>query len=160
MVGEFFAVIEEQIGRPKCVLDLACADPSACPAQTCSRANISCLRRQWLPHQLFESAFRVSFPFAKAIQQDVFVDPQLKRDCAFSSKKLIGPKRAAWCHRSTPAFNVDVTVLTLPATDLARHHSLENYHTQLVEKAVQGQDFHFEKIRVGDELIFFIRKGS
>ena len=162
---EFFAVIEEQIGRPKCVLDLACAlDPLSlpwlklAPEPTFLAFDVNGSRISYL-NQLFASAF----PFAKAIQQDVFVDPPSeKADCAFFFKEAhrLEKRQPGATALLLQQLNVDVTVLTLPATDLARHHSLENYHTQLVEKAVQGQDFHFEKIRVGDELIFFIRKGS
>ena len=162
---EFFAVIEEQIGRPKCVLDLACAlDPLSlpwlklAPEPTFLAFDVNGSRISY-QNQLFASAF----PFAKAIQQDIFVDPPSeKADCAFFFKEAhrLEKRQPGATALLLQQLNVDVTVLTLPATDLARHHSLENYHTQLVEKAVQGQDFHFEKIRVGDELIFFIRKGS
>ena len=162
---EFFGVIEEQIGRPKLVLDLACAlDPLSLPwlkltpEPTFLAFDVNGARINYL-NQLFAAAF----PFAKAIQQDIFVDPPCeKADCAFFFKEAhrLEKRQPGATARLLQQLNVDVIVLTLPATDLARHHSLENYHTQLVEKAIQGQDFHFEKIRVGDELLFFIRKGS
>jgi 16S rRNA (guanine(1405)-N(7))-methyltransferase len=162
---EFFGVIEEQIGRPKLVLDLACAlDPLSlpwlklAPEPTFLAFDVNGARINYL-NQLFAAAF----PFAKAIQQDIFVDPPCeKADCAFFFKEAhrLEKRQPGATIQLLQQLNVDVIVLTLPATDLARHHSLENYHTQLVEKAIQGQDFHFEKIRVGDELLFFIRKGS
>ena len=162
---EFFGVIEEQIGRPKLVLDLACAlDPLSLPwlkltpEPTFLAFDVNGARINYL-NQLFAAAF----PFAKAIQQDILVDPPCeKADCAFFFKEAhrLEKRQPGATIQLLQQLNVDVIVLTLPATDLARHHSLENYHTQLVEKAIQGQDFHFEKIRVGDELLFFIRKGS
>lgn len=162
---EFFGVIEEQIGRPKLVLDLACAlDPLSlpwlklAPEPTFLAFDVNGARISYL-NQLFAAAF----PFSKAIQQDIFVDPPCeKADCAFFFKEAhrLEKRQPGATARLLQQLNVDVIVLTLPATDLARHHSLENYHTQLVEKAVQGQSFFFEKIRVGDELLFFIRKGS
>lgn len=164
-LGVFFAVIEEQIGRPKCVLDLACAlDPLSlpwlklAPEPTFLAFDVNGSRVSYL-NQLFAAAF----PFAKAIQQDIFVNPPCeKADCAFFFKEAhrLEKRQPGATALLLQQLNVDVIVLTLPATDLARHHSLESYHTQLVEKAIQGQDYHFEKIRIGDELLFFISKGS
>jgi len=161
----FYQTITAAIGTPNTILDLACAlDPLGLPWISLSQSTRFLAYDIHKPRLLFLQTFFNSFyPNASAIHQDILTDiPTQSADCAFFFKEAhrLEKRQPGATIQLLQQLNVDVIVLTLPATDLARHHSLENYHTQLVEKAIQGQDFHFEKIRVGDELLFFIRKGS
>ena len=54
--------------------------------------------------------------------------------------------------------NVKWLVVSLPSRDLAGHHSLETYHTSLIQKAIEGQPWQLNTDIAGNELIFFIQK--
>jgi len=49
-------------------------------------------------------------------------------------------------------------VVSLPSRDLSGHHSLEAYHTQLIERAIAGQSWQLTTDLAGDEILFFIQK--
>lgn len=105
--------------------------------------------------------FPAVYPNAKAIQQDILINPPteptqaaffFKEAHRFEKRK---PGSNAYFFMSLP---VDVIIVTLPATDLTGHHSLENYHGQLIQSAIQNHPWQLVEDRAGDELIFFIFK--
>lgn len=155
--------IEDQIGIPESIMDLACAlDP------------LNLLWTDWpktipyfaydlnLPRVKFLNRFFPAvYPNAKAIQQDILINPPteptqaaffFKEAHRFEKRK---PGSNAYFFMSLP---VDVIIVTLPATDLTGHHSLENYHGQLIQSAIQNHPWQLVEDRAGDELIFFIFK--
>lgn len=162
---DFAACISESIGHPSTILDLACAlDPLCLPwfnfgtEPTFQAFDVNGARIKYL--QVF---FELTYPSASATQQDIFLQtPQQKADCAFFLKEAhrLEKRQPGGTALLLHQLQVDVIVLSLPAYDLGHHHSLESYHTNLVKKAIQGQPWSLNKETVGNELIFFIRKGE
>lgn len=162
---KFFNTIFLEIGAPKSVLDLACAlDPLCLPwIRLAEEATFTAYDVNGSRISYLQCLFELAFPFAKVIQQDIFIQPPAQHaDCAFFFKEAhrLEKRQPGATARLIKALDVGVVVLSLPAMDLTRHHSLESYHTQLVEKAVRSSNKTCKKIKVEDEILFFIREGA
>jgi 16S rRNA (guanine(1405)-N(7))-methyltransferase len=162
---DFAACITEEIGQPETILDLACALDPLCLPWFDFTAPLSFLAYDVNGARVkyLQTLFDLHFPFADAIQQDIFLHPpQQAADCAFFFKEAhrLEKRQPGGTALLLQQLRVDVVVLSLPATDLAKHHSLESYHSTLVEKAIEGQAWSLKKETVGGELLFFLRKGE
>lgn len=159
----FYAEIWAHIGHVESVLDLACAlDPLALPW-----FNNPCLKTFYAIdiHQprlnFLDMFFQSYFPFARTLQQDFIAQPLLlQADCAFLFKEVHRmEKRKPGCTRQLiKKLKVNQIVISLPARDLRGHHSLADYHTKMVENAIQGLEFSLQQTQVGSELLYFIKK--
>jgi 16S rRNA (guanine(1405)-N(7))-methyltransferase len=159
----FFATIFEIIGSPNSILDLACALDPLClpwmnlaPGATFKAYDINGARVHYL-----QTFFIIAYPNYQAIQQDILLHPpKEKADCAFFFKEAhrLEKRQPGSTRVLLNGINVRTVVLSLPAMDLKGHHSLENYHRHLVEKALVGTTWQQEVRQVGNELLFFIHK--
>lgn len=164
-LSEFFKAIQEEIGTPTTVIDLACAlDPLCLPwIQLAPHPEFLAYDVNGARILYLQELFRQAFPFAKAIQRDIFVQtPQQFVDCVFFFKEAhrLEKRQPGGTAMLLQKLNADVIVISLPAVDLAKHHSLEQYHSNLIDKSVGANNWSVRKARVGDELLFFIRKGG
>lgn len=163
VLHQFYQDIFNIIGTPTSLIDLACAlDPLALPWMNLPNLlsylafDINKPRVDFL--NVFFSNF---FPQAHAIQQDVLASPpSIKADCAFFLKEAhrFEKRRAGSNRYFFENLNVDFLVVSLPASDLNGHHSLEKYHNEPIRKAIAGFDWPCTQIQVGDELIYLINK--
>lgn len=159
----FYKKIFTKIGTPKSILDLACAlDPLGLawmnlpPSTEFTAFDINQPRLAFLG-----TFFQYFFPNAQAIHQDILTEiPYQEADCAFFFKEAhrLERRRAGSNRELFARLNVKWLVVTLPSRDLAGHHSLEAYHTTLIEKSIEGQPWGLTTDMAGDELIFFIQK--
>jgi 16S rRNA (guanine(1405)-N(7))-methyltransferase len=160
---EFFNTIFEIIGSPHSILDLACALDPLClpwiklsPGASFKAFDVNGPRIRYL-----QSFFALVYPNYQAIQQDILLHPPTETaDCAFFFKEAhrLEKRQPGSTRILLNGINVSTVVLSLPAMDLKGHHSLENYHRHLVEKALEGTTWQQEVRLVGNELLFFIRK--
>ncbi|MFZ3070209.1 MAG: hypothetical protein WA110_03695 [Anaerolineaceae bacterium] len=160
----FFGTIFQYTGAVTNILDLACGlDPLMLPwmnlsaTQSFSAFDIHKPRVDFL-----NQFFSLFYPNARAIHQDILVQtPSEPADCAFFFKEAHRfEKRQPGCNQGFfDRLNVKTIVVSLPANDLAGHHSLVTYHTNLILKSVEGFAWQLERAQVGDELLFFIHKS-
>ena len=159
----FYQKIFTMIGTPKSIIDLACAlDPLGLPWMNLPPTT------QFLAYDIHQTRldflqvfFQHFYPQAHAVHQDILTDtPDQLADCAFFFKEAHRlEKRRPGSNRDLFAgLNVSWLVVSLPSRDLAGHHSLETYHTNLILKAIEGQPWRLTVDIVGDELLFFIQK--
>ncbi len=159
----FYQTIWSKIGYPSSIIDLACAlDPLSLPwfnnpfLNSFYGIDIHKPRLDFL-----ETFFQLYFPFAKTIQQDFIAEPvQIKADCAFLFKEAHRMEKRKSGSTSQLIQNLDVQhiIISLPAKDLSGHHDLSDFHTRLIENAIQGQKFSITRAQVGVELLYFIEK--
>ncbi len=161
----FYAVIWQAIGQPKSILDLACAlDPLALPwfdtpqLEAFYAVDIHKLRLDFL-----DTFFQHYFPFATTLQQDFISTPiTLPVDCVFLFKEVhrMEKRKSGSTKKLIETLNTRHLVITLPATDLRGHHSLLDYHNQMIERIVNGLDVKVSQAQVGSELLYFIKKAE
>jgi 16S rRNA (guanine(1405)-N(7))-methyltransferase len=159
----FYQKIFITIGTPISILDLACAlDPLGLPWM-----NLPLTTRFFAYdiHQprldFLQTFFQYFYPQAQAIHQDILTEvPGQKADCAFLFKEAhrLEKRRPGSNRELFASLNVKWLVVSLPGRDLAGHHSLEAYHTSLIQKAIEGRPWHLTTDMAGDELLFFIKK--
>ena len=147
------------------VLDLACAlDPLILPwLQLDSQPQLICFDVQSPRIEFLNQFFKAFYPLGKAIRQDVLSDPpQEKADLALFLKEAHRfEKRRPGCNRAFfQALPASTLIVSLPAQDLAFKHSLEAYHTRLIEAAIAGLSWECSKTCIGNELIFVIQKDE
>lgn len=159
----FYQKIFTRIGTPKSILDLACAlDPLSLPWMNLPPTTSFVAYDIHHPRLDFlQTFFELFYPQAQAIHQDILTDiPQQKADCAFFFKEAhrIEKRRPGSNRQLFAGLNVKWLVVSLPSRDLAGHHSLETYHTSLIQKSIEGQPWQLTTDILGDELLFFIKK--
>ncbi len=159
----FCRALRDIIGSPAVILDLACAlDPLLLPWLGLPQEVQFLAYDIHKPRLEFLNQFFLrKYPNARAIHQDILAEPpQHGADCIFFFKEAHRfEKRKPGC--LGPFFaslRAPLLVSSLPASDLSGHHSLEDYHTQLITKAAAGRGWDVEKIQVVNELLFVIRK--
>ncbi len=161
----FAAFLNPYFQKSQTVLDLACAlDPLILPWLILdSDPEMLCYDVQSPRIGFLNEFFNYFYPKGKAIRQDVLADPpKEKADLAVFLKEAHRfEKRRPGCNReffrSLPAKTL---LVSLPAQDLAGKHSLETYHTRLIEEAIAGLGWDSTKTCIGNELIFVIQKGE
>lgn len=159
----FFDTIYEIIGTPHSILDLACALDPLClpwirlaPGASFKAYDINGPRVRYL-----QAFFALTYPNFQAIQQDILLTPPEERaDCAFFFKEAhrLEKRQPGSTRILLEGVKAKTVVLSLPAVDLKGHHSLENFHRHLVEKALEGTTWQQDLRQVGNELLFFIHK--
>jgi len=162
-IEAFCQALRAHIGTPDRILDLACAlDPLLLPwldlpdHTTFLAYDIHQPRIDFL-----NQFFALAYPAAHAIQQDILLHPPTEpAEVAFFFKEAHRfEKRVPGCNRGFfQALPVKLIAVSLPAEDLSGHHSLAEYHTQLIQTATSGQPWEVEQTQVGNELLFFIHK--
>ncbi len=161
----FFDTIFNTIGNPHSILDLACAlDPLCLPwIKLAPDASFKAYDLNGSRVRYLQAFFNLVYPSYQATQQDILLNPPTERaDCAFFFKEAhrLEKRQPGSTRILLNGVNVATIVLSLPAMDLKGHHSLENYHRTLVEKALEGTTWHQEVHQVGNELLFFIQKEA
>ncbi len=159
----FYEKIFSKIGTPNSILDLACAlDPLGLPWMNLPPSTNFTAFDIHQPRLAFLGTFfQYFYPEARAIHQDILTEiPNQEADCAFFFKEAHRlEKRRPGSNRDLfEGLNVKWLVVSLPSSDLAGHHSLETYHTTLIEKSIEGQPWRLTIDIAGNELIFFIQK--
>lgn len=159
----FYQKIFTIIGIPGSILDLACAlDPLGLPWMNLLPSTQFFAYDIHQPRLGFLQVFFQHFyPQAHAVHQDILTNiPAEKADCAlfFKEAHRLEKRRPGSNRELFAGLNVKWLVVSLPSRDLAGHHSLETYHTNLIQKAIEGQPWRFTLETVGNELIFFIQK--
>ncbi len=161
----FFDAIHAVIGEPESVLDLACAlDPLCLPwIRLAPQAIFKAFDLNGSRIQYLQSFFDAAGIKAEAIQQDILLNPpEVHADCAFFFKEAhrLEKRQPGSTRILIENTKVKTFILSLPAFDLKGHHSLENYHRNLVEKAIEAKNWDLESKLIGNEIIFFIHKES
>jgi 16S rRNA (guanine(1405)-N(7))-methyltransferase len=159
----FFNTIHAFIGEPANVLDLACAlDPLCLPwIKLSAGASFKAYDINKARVRFLDTFFEHAFPYASAIQQDIFLNsPQETADCAFFFKEAhrLEKRQSGATRILLEKLNARTIIVSLPAVDLKGHHSLESYHRALIDKAIADQPWQLQSERVGNELLFFISK--
>lgn len=159
----FYEKIYSRIGTPSSILDLACAlDPLGLPWMNLPQSTKFTAYDIHQPRLDFLlTFFQLFFPQAQAFHQDILTEiPEQEADCAFFFKEAhrLEKRRPGSNRELFASLNVKWLVVSLPSRDLAGHHSLETYHTTLIEKSIEGQPWRLTIDIAGDELIFFIQK--
>lgn len=159
----FYQKISSVVGTPGSILDLACAlDPLGLPWMNLAPTTSFFAYDIHQPRLDFlQTFFHHFYPQAQAIHQDVMTNiPFQQADCAFFFKEAhrLEKRRPGSNRELFAGLNVKWLVVSLPSRDLAGHHSLETYHTNLMKKSIQGQPWQLITDMIGDELIFFIQK--
>ena len=160
---DFYQKIFTRIGTPESILDLACAlDPLGLPwmnlPPTASFIGYDIHQPRL---DFLQTFFQFFYPQAQAIHQDILTEiPEQKADCAFFFKEAhrLEKRRPGSNRQLFTGLNVKWLVVSLPSRDLAGHHSLETYHTSLIQKSIEGQPWQLTTDNLGDELLFFIKK--
>lgn len=162
-LDSFYEKIFTRTGTPGSILDLACAlDPLGMPWMS---LPVTARFFAYDIHQprldFLQAFFQHFYPQAEALRQDILTNiPIQKADCAFFFKEAhrLEKRRPGSNREVFEGLNVKWLVVSLPSRDLAGHHSLEAYHTSLIEKAIEGQPWQLSTDSVGSELLFFIQK--
>lgn len=159
----FYECIWSHIGYPSSILDLACAlDPLALPwfnhstLKTFIAVDIHKPRLTYL-----KTFFEHYFPFAKILHQDFIVQPITQSvDCVFLFKEVhrIEKRKPGLTRQICQQLNSKHIVISLPSSDLRGHHSLKDYHDQLILQTIEGLGYDIEKDQVENELLYFIGK--
>ncbi len=159
----FYQKIFEHIGRVNTILDLACGlNPLAIPWMNLPDATQYFAFDIHKPRiDLLNQFFRTIHTNAKAFQQDILIaTPSEFADAAFFFKEAHRfEKRQPGSNRYFfEKLQVKTIVVSLPAFDLAGHHSLIDVHTAMITKAIAGYSWQVLSLLVGNELVFFIEK--
>ncbi len=159
----FYEKIFSRIGTPSSIHDLACAlDPLGLPWMNLPQSTKFSAYDIHQPRLDFlQTFFRLFFAQAEAFHQDILTEiPDQAADCAFFFKEAhrLEKRRPGSNRELFEGLQVKWLVVSLPSRDLAGHHSLETYHTTLIEKSIEGQPWRLTIDIAGDELIFFIQK--
>lgn len=162
---EFFNQIWQITGQPRILLDLACGmNPFAFPWMN---LPLSVEYHACDLHQprinLIQYYFKLQGMTPFTTCDDILVNPpQHSADVAFFFKEAHRfEQRQRGCNRPFwQALNVHWLVVSLPASDLAGHHSLANQHRALVYNNLKGLSWPVTEVQVGNELIFCIHKAS
>ena len=163
-LSELYGTIWEEIGNPTSVLDLACAvDPLALPWMKLTEATTYLAYDVHKPRVDFlNKYFALARPNARAIQQDILVNPpDTHADVAFFFKEAhrMEKRVPGVLSRFFDSIPASTLVVSLPDTDLKAHHNLDDYHNHLIHDAINGKPWQLSEQHVGGELLYFIRKN-
>ena len=160
---EFYNCIWQITGQPAVLLDLACGlNPFAwrwmdLPAATaCYAYDLHQPRTDLIQHY-----FQLEGLHGQAVCQDILVHPPvIQADVAFFFKEAHRfEQRQRGCNAPFwQAIAAHWLVISLPASDLAGHHSLAEQHRQLVFANLGATGWPVTEVLVGNEMIFCIEK--
>lgn len=159
----FYPRIFEVTGKPKKILDLACAfHPFGLPWMDLPLSTEYYAYDLHKPRvQLINHFFALEGRPQLAIYQDILIQPpQHKADIAFFFKEAHRfEQRQRGCNRIFwQALHVDVILVSLPTNSLSGRHDLSDQHRRLVYDTIDGLNWDVNEIPFADELIFCIRK--
>jgi len=158
----FYRKIFVTIGTPTSILDACALDPLGLPWMNLTPTTSFVAYDIQQPRLDFLQAFfQLFYPQARAIQRDILTNiPDQEAECAFFFKEAhrLEKRRPGSNRELFEGLNVKWLVVSLPGRDLAGHHSLEAYHTSLIQKAIEGRPWRLTTDMAGDELLFFIQK--
>jgi len=160
---DFYEQIFAICGKPGSILDLACG------------LNPISLLWMNLPSSTDYYAFDIHTPRVNFINQflvlagkqplaevrDVLVrPPEIRSDIVFFFKEAHrleqrrkGANRELW-----RALNVNTLFVSLPSSSLSGQHDLSGQMRRLVQNAIQGLTWSMQEIKIGNELVFCIKK--
>lgn len=164
-LADLYATIWQEIGMPTSVLDLACAlDPLGLPWMNLPETTTYLAYDIHKPRVDFlNTYFTLAHPNARALQQDILINPpETRAGVAFFFKEAhrMEKREPGVLPRFFESIPADVLVVSLPATDLKGHHSLDGYHSNLIRTSIQAKPWQLTEAQVGGELLFFIRKTT
>jgi 16S rRNA (guanine(1405)-N(7))-methyltransferase len=160
---DFYQQLFNLSGKPGSILDLACGlNPISIPWMD-------------LPARAGYHAFDIHTPRVKFINHflvlagrqplaevsDILVNPPgMKADVAFFFKEAhrLEQRRKSANRELWQALNVDTLLVTLPVNSLSGQHDLSGQMRRLVENSIQGLSWSIKEIKIGNELIFCIKK--
>ncbi|MGB4594352.1 MAG: hypothetical protein WBI14_00410 [Anaerolineaceae bacterium] len=162
---ELYETIWTEIGIPTSILDLACAlDPLGLPWMKLPDTTSYLAFDIHKPRVDFLNVyFGLTHPNAKAFQQDILINPpEVQADVAFFFKEAhrMEKREPGILPQFFESIPASVLVVSLPATDLKGHHSLDTYHGNLIHNAIDSKPWQTTEAQVGGELLFFIRKTT
>jgi len=159
----FYKQLFSVCGKPISILDLACGlNPISLPWMDLSTDVKYYAYDIHTPRVKFINQFFIlegKQPLAEV--RDILVNPpKIKGDVAFFFKEAHrleqrrkGANRELW-----PALNVETLLVSLPASSLSGQHDLSGQMRRLVENAIQGFSWSIQDIKIGNELVFCIKK--
>jgi len=161
----FSAFLSPYFQKSQTILDLACAlDPLILPwLPVDHQPDITCFDVHSPRIAFLNAFFKHFYPQGKALSQDVLAEvPNSGADLALFLKEAHRfEKRRAGCNRKFfQALPSRTIIVSLPSQDLAGKHSLETYHTRIIEEAIAGFAWDCSKVTIGNEIIFVIQKGE
>ena len=159
----FYQTIFERIGKPRSILDVACAfNPFAFPWMELPKSTAYHAYDLHSPRvNLINSFFKVYEMEPLAETKDILLDPPtVQADTAFFFKEAHRfESRKKGCNRNFwISLPVKTIVVTLPAENLTGQHQMRNRQRSLVEKNIEGLNWSVEETEVGGEMIFIVRK--
>lgn len=163
LLNDFYQTLFTLIGRPGSILDLACGlNPISLPWMDLAdnakyyAYDIHTPRVDFLNQYLVLTGRQ---PLAEV--RDILVNPpEIKADAAFFFKEAHrleqrrkGANRYLW-----QVLKVDTLLVSLPIHSLSGQHDLSGQMRRLVENAIQGLSWSIQEIKIGNELVFCIKK--
>jgi 16S rRNA (guanine(1405)-N(7))-methyltransferase len=164
-LSELYETIWAEIGVPASILDLACAlDPLGIPWMNLPATTIYLAYDVHKPRVDFlNTYFKLAHPNAKAIQQDILVNPpdgHAKVAFFFKEAHRMQKREPGVLSHFFASIPAKTLVVSLPAADLKGHHRLDDYHGTLIHNALKDTPWLLTEKQVGGELLFFIRKTT
>ena len=161
-LSEFYQSIFKTTGKPKSILDLACAmHPFSFPWMGLPN---SCEYYAYDIHQprinLINHYFQHRGLHPLAENRDILLHPPVvKTDVAFLFKEAHRlEQRRQGCNLPLwENLHVNWLVVTLPAHSLNNRHNLRKKHRALITSILQGRDWLMNEQEIGGELIFFLK---
>ena len=159
----FYKQLFSVCGKPSSILDLACGlNPISLPWMDLSTRVKYYAYDIHTPRVKFINQFLIldgKQPLAEV--RDILVNPpETKGDVAFFFKEAHrleqrrkGANRELW-----QALNVETLLISLPISSLSGQHDLSGQMRRLVENAIQGLSWSIQEIKIGNELVFCIKK--
>ncbi len=165
ILDEFYRRIFEHTGRPKVILDLACAlNPFSLPWMNLP-ADVEYYAYDLHQPRLaaINGLFRLNHLPELAIRQDILVEPPaIEADVAFFFKEAHrfeirqkGCNRAFWQN-----IHARHLLVSLPTASLTGRHSKLEQHRRLVYDTIAGLNWQVVELEFENELVFCIEKGS
>jgi 16S rRNA (guanine(1405)-N(7))-methyltransferase len=160
---EFYQAIFDRIGKPKSILDVACAfNPFAFPWMGLPRSTAYHAYDLHAPRvNLINNFFKVYGMEPLAETRDILINPpEADADAAFFFKEAHRfESRKKGCNRNFwISLPVKTIVVTLPAENLTGQHQMRDRQRSLIQKNIEGLGWNLEETEIAGEMIFFIDK--
>ena len=159
----FYKQLFSVCGKPNTIIDLACGlNPISLPWMDLSAQTKYYAYDIHAPRVKFINQFLIlagKQPLAEV--RDILVNPpDIKADVAFFFKeahRLEQRRKGANCEL-WQTLKVETLLVSLPISSLSGQHDLSKQMRRLVENAIQGLSWSIQEIKIGNELVFCIKK--